>query len=45
MLSAFMVVTDAKLWYYEVLLFDLGLVISMITKLKKKTTNNKDLIL
>jgi len=35
MLIAFLVVPDSKPWYYEVLLFDVGLVISMIPKLPK----------
>jgi len=35
MLIAFLVVPDSKPWYYEVLLFDVGLVISMIPKFPK----------
>lgn len=35
MLIAFLVVPDSKSWYYEVLLFDLGLIISIIPKLPK----------
>ena len=35
MLIAFIVVPDAKPWYYEVLLFDVGLVLTLIPKLPK----------
>lgn len=35
MLSAFIVVPDAKPWYYEVLLFDAGLILTLIPKLPK----------
>ncbi len=44
MLSAFLIVTDSKPWYYEVLLFDVGFILSIIPKfpkIKKKFTKIK----
>jgi len=35
MLMAFLVISDSKPWYYEVLLFDIGLIISIIPKFPK----------
>ena len=35
MLIAFIVVPDAKPWYYEVLLFDVGLILTLIPKFPK----------
>ena len=35
MLIAFIVIPDAKPWYYEVLLFDIGLVLTLIPKFPK----------
>ena len=35
MLIAFIVIPDAKPWYYEVLLFDFGLILTLIPKFPK----------
>ena len=35
MLIAFPIISDAKPWYYEVLLFDVGLVLTLIPKFPK----------
>ena len=35
MLVAFIVIPDAKPWYYEVLLFDVGLILTLIPKFPK----------
>lgn len=38
MLIAFLVVPESKVWYYEVLLFDIGLFLFLILKFKRKST-------
>ncbi len=41
MLIAFFIVPDSKPWYYEVLLFDVGLIITIIPKFPKLKKNSR----